>query len=63
MKLVDIYQDATGKQSHHIYLAILYVYKVWQDKYDERESLGVNFLEDIQNVICEINMFKYIADF
>ena len=30
---------------------ILYVYKVWQDKYDEMESLGVNFIEDNENII------------
>ena len=28
---------------------ILYVYKVWQDKYEETESLGVNFMEDNEN--------------
>ena len=33
---------------------ILYVYKVWQDKYDEMGLLGVNFMEDNENVIEKI---------
>ena len=31
-------------------LTILYIYKVWQDKYDELESLGVNFKEDNNDI-------------
>merc|ERR1711954_314656 len=31
--------------------SIIYVYKVWQDKYDEMESLGVNFMKDSGNII------------
>merc|ERR1711954_560825 len=34
--------------------SIIYVYKVWQDKYDEMESLGVNFMEDSENIIDNI---------
>ena len=33
---------------------VIYVYKVWQDKYDEMESLGVNFIQDNINVVNEI---------
>ena len=33
---------------------ILYVYKVWQDKYDEMESIGVNFMRDNENIIENI---------
>merc|ERR1711954_322829 len=33
---------------------IIYVYKVWQDKYDEMESLGVNFMKDSENIIDNI---------
>ena len=35
-------------------MLIIYVYKVWQDKYDEMESLGVNFMEDNENIIQNI---------
>merc|ERR1712082_3626 len=28
-------------------VTVLYIYKVWQPKYDEIMSLGVNFMEDI----------------
>ena len=31
--------------------SIIYVYKVWQDKYEEMESFGVNFIEDHENII------------
>merc|ERR1711954_157810 len=34
--------------------SIIYVYKVWQDKYDEMESLGVNFMKDSENIIDNI---------
>ena len=33
---------------------VIYVYKVWQDKYDEMESLGVNFMEDNGNIVDKI---------
>ena len=33
---------------------ILYVYKVWQDKYDEMRLLGVNFMEDNENIVEKI---------
>ena len=33
---------------------ILYVYKVWQDKYEEMESFGVNFMKDSENIIDNI---------
>ena len=34
--------------------SIIYVYKVWQDKYNEMESLGVNFMKDTENIIDNI---------
>ena len=34
--------------------SIIYVYKVWQDKYEEMESFGVNFIEDHENIIDQI---------
>ena len=33
---------------------VLYIYKVWQPKYDEIMSLGVNFMEDNDNVVNNI---------
>ena len=33
---------------------VLYIYKVWQPKYDEIMSLGVNFIEDNDNIVDEI---------
>ena len=33
---------------------IIYVYKVWQSKYDEMLSLGVNFKEDHDNIVNDI---------
>ena len=33
---------------------VVYVYKVWQQKYDEIMSLGVNFMEDNDNVVNNI---------
>ena len=33
---------------------VIYVYKVWQSKYDEMMSLGVNFKEDQDNIVDEI---------
>ena len=33
---------------------IIYVYKVWQDKYDEMGLLGVNFMEDNENIVEKI---------
>ena len=33
---------------------IIYVYKVWQEKYDEMKSLGVNFMEDNENIVDKI---------
>ena len=30
---------------------VIYVYKVWQPKYDEFMSLGVNFMEDNDNIV------------
>ena len=33
---------------------IIYVYKVWQQKYDELMSLGVNFILDSDNVVDDI---------
>ena len=30
---------------------VLYIYKVWQPKYDEIMSLGVNFMEDSDNIV------------
>ena len=35
---------------------IIYVYKVWQGKYDEMESLGVNFMRDNENIIENISL-------
>ena len=33
---------------------IIYVYKVWQDKYDEMKSLGVNFILDNCDIVNDI---------
>ena len=33
---------------------IIYVYKVWQQKYDEMMSLGVNFILDSDKVVDDI---------
>ena len=33
---------------------VLYIYKVWQPKYDEIVSLGVNFMEDSDNIVNDI---------
>ena len=33
---------------------VIYVYKVWQSKYDEMLSLGVNFKEDHDNIVNDI---------
>ena len=33
---------------------VIYVYKVWQPKYDEIMSLGVNFMEDNDNIVKNI---------
>merc|ERR1711954_320376 len=33
---------------------VLYIYKVWKPKYDEIMSLGVNFMEDNDNVVNNI---------
>ena len=33
---------------------VIYVYKVWQPKYDEIMSLGVNFMEDNDNIVNNI---------
>merc|ERR1712081_87381 len=33
---------------------VLYIYKDWQPKYDEIMSLGVNFMEDNDNVVNNI---------
>ena len=30
---------------------VIYVYKVWQHKFDEIRSLGVNFMEDNDNIV------------
>ena len=32
-------------------MTVLYLYKVWQPKYDEIMSLGVNFMEDSDNIV------------
>ena len=33
---------------------VIYVYKVWQSKYDEMLSLWVNFKEDHDNIVDDI---------
>ena len=33
---------------------VLYIYKVWQPKYDEIMSLGVNFMEDSDDIVNDI---------
>ena len=33
---------------------IIYVYKVWQDKYEEMQSLGVNFIENNEKAVKKI---------
>ena len=33
---------------------VIYVYKVWQSKYDEMLSLGVNFKVDHDNIVDDI---------
>ena len=35
-------------------MSVLYIYKVWQPKYDEIKSLGVNFIEDNDNYVNNI---------
>merc|ERR1711954_74155 len=35
-------------------VSVLYIYKVWQLKYDEIKSIGVNFIEDNDNVVNNI---------
>merc|ERR1711867_290478 len=35
---------------------VIYVYKVWQSKYDEMLSLGVNFKEDHDNIVNDIKL-------
>ena len=32
-------------------MSVLYIYKVWQPKYDEIKSLGVNFIEENDNIV------------
>ena len=34
--------------------SIIYVYKVWQDKYDEMSMMGINFIEDHENIVDQI---------
>merc|ERR1712101_2812 len=34
--------------------SIIYVYKVWQDKYEEMQSLGINFMEDNEKAVENI---------
>ena len=36
---------------------VIYVYKVWQPKYDEIQTMGVNFMEDSENVVNEIKSY------
>ena len=36
---------------------VLYIYKVWQPKYDEIETLGVIFIEDSENIVDEIKSY------
>ena len=36
---------------------IIYVYKVWQDKYDEMTMMGINFFQDNENIVGEIKAF------
>ena len=33
---------------------VIYAYKVWQPKYDEIQTMGVNFMEDSGNIIDEV---------
>ena len=33
---------------------VLYVFEVWQPKYDEMHALGVNFMEDRDNIVDDI---------
>ena len=33
---------------------VIYVYKVWQPKFDEIRSLGVNFIKDNDNIVYDI---------
>ena len=33
---------------------VIYVYKVWQPKYDEIQTMGVNFMEDNDNIVDDI---------
>ena len=33
---------------------VIYVYKIWQQKFDEIRSLGVNFMEDNDNIVQDI---------
>ena len=34
--------------------SIIYVYKVWQDKYDEMGMMGINFIQDNENIVDRI---------
>ena len=34
--------------------SIIYVYKVWQDKYDEMSAMGINFMKDNENIVDKI---------
>ena len=33
---------------------VIHVYKVWQPKYDEIQTMGVNFMEDNDNIVDDI---------
>merc|ERR1711954_517878 len=35
-------------------MSVLYIYKVWQQKYDEIKLLGVDFIEDNDNAVNNI---------
>ena len=35
-------------------VSVLYIYKVWQPKYNEIMSFGVNFIKDIDNIVNDI---------
>ena len=39
---------------------VIYVYKVWQPKYDEMLSLGVNFKVDHDNIVDDIKSLSLI---
>ena len=36
---------------------IIYVYKVWQDKYDEMGMMGINFIQDNENIVDWIKSY------